>query len=390
MLRNRLTYAAVLIIAILALIRSNSPVAVAAVVLLLVIPAVAYGMARLTAKGTELSFEVPFACSVGQSLSMGITATRQLGFLKGRIQLCIDTHNLLMRSVGQQEVTLALGYGNTETYALPMRTLCCGHTVVTLAKACALDPLGLFSVPLSSAAFEGSYTVYPRLLDLSVESAHSARFSLSGFTYDTRRKGSDPTELFDLRDYEQGDALHTIHWKLSSKFDHFVVRESSHPTDYDIVLLCDAHVCDITDLEHIALLNATMSLTASVSIAMCRQGQGHSVAYTDDETLTAQPVDTLASFEEMLDVLMSAPLPLSPTMDTTPFQIYKRDHSVSKTVFITDVINEGLLVNLGELTDLSVLQVTSDDAESYDESGTYLLSHIPVDAVGERIKNVVL
>ena len=390
MLRNRITYAFVLVLAALALVRSNSPVAFAALVVMVAVPAACYAAARVAAQSTKLSFSIPAACTVDQSLGMSIDVTRRQGFLKGRVRLSFDIHNLLMRSVGQQEITLGLGAGAEERYVLPMSTVCVGHTVITLAKAQVSDPLGLFSLPLHNAVFEGSYTVYPRLVDLSVESAHSARFSHAGFTYDTRRKGNDPTELFDLRGYEEGDTLTAIHWKLSAKMDDLVVRESSHPTDYDIVLLCDAHVCDITDLDHIALLNATMSLTASVSVGLCRQGQGHSVAYTDEGTLTAEPVDTMASFEEMLDVLMSSPLPLSPTMDTTPFLIYKRDHSVTKTVFITDIINEELLVHLGELTDLSVLQVSAEGEALVDSGGAYLLSHIPVDAVGTRIKNVML
>jgi len=53
------------------------------------------------------------------------------------------------------------------------------------------------------------------------------------------RKGTDYSEIFDLRDYRSGDDVRAIHWKLSGKLDRLVVKEASDPTRYQVVLMPD-------------------------------------------------------------------------------------------------------------------------------------------------------
>lgn len=45
----------------------------------------------------------------------------------------------------------------------------------------------------------------------------SDRFSLY-------KKGDDPSEIFDIRDFKDGDRFQQIHWKLSSKTGHYMVK----------------------------------------------------------------------------------------------------------------------------------------------------------------------
>lgn len=49
------------------------------------------------------------------------------------------------------------------------------------------------------------------------------------------KKGYDATEVFELREYQPGDSIRTIHWKLSEKFDTVLVREPSDTSSYDIL-----------------------------------------------------------------------------------------------------------------------------------------------------------
>ena len=53
-------------------------------------------------------------------------------------------------------------------------------------------------------------------------SADSDRFS-------TYKKGDDPSEIFDIREYADGDKIQRIHWKLSSKTGDLMVKEGSLP-----------------------------------------------------------------------------------------------------------------------------------------------------------------
>lgn len=47
--------------------------------------------------------------------------------------------------------------------------------------------------------------------------------------YSKVKKGDDPSEIFDIREYQEGDKIHRIHWKLSSKRRTYMVKDFSLP-----------------------------------------------------------------------------------------------------------------------------------------------------------------
>ena len=47
--------------------------------------------------------------------------------------------------------------------------------------------------------------------------------------YDDFRPGNDSSEIFDVREFRDGDKIQSIHWKLSAKMQELVVREDSQP-----------------------------------------------------------------------------------------------------------------------------------------------------------------
>ncbi len=82
-------------------------------------------------------------------------------------------------------------------------------------------------------------TVYvlPRRLTLDETSAHS----VSDDTARTVRSPLvvDKLEVSDIRDYRNGDSLKSIHWKLSSKSETFIVKDYNTGTSNQTVVFCD-------------------------------------------------------------------------------------------------------------------------------------------------------
>ena len=86
---------------------------------------------------------------------------------------------------------------------------------------------------------ESLTTVYvlPRRLTLDETSAHS----VSDDTARTVRSPLvvDKLEVSDIRDYRNGDSLKSIHWKLSSKSETFIVKDYNTGTSNQTVVFCD-------------------------------------------------------------------------------------------------------------------------------------------------------
>ncbi len=86
---------------------------------------------------------------------------------------------------------------------------------------------------------ENLTTVYvlPRRMHLDETAAHS----VSDDTARTVRSPLvvDKLEVSDIRDYQSGDSLKSIHWKLSSKSENFIVKDYNTGTSNQTVICCD-------------------------------------------------------------------------------------------------------------------------------------------------------
>ncbi len=98
------------------------------------------------------------------------------------------------------------------------------------------DFLRLFRVRVEIDSLE-TVTVLPRRLDLEL--------SQSGAVSDSARKTRrDPNsyekiEISDIREYRLGDPLKSIHWKLSSKAEDFIVKSYDTGTSRETFVFCD-------------------------------------------------------------------------------------------------------------------------------------------------------
>ena len=86
---------------------------------------------------------------------------------------------------------------------------------------------------------ENLTTVYvlPRRMHLDETASHS----ISDDTARTVRSPLvvDKLEVSDIRDYRNGDSLKSIHWKLSSKSETFIVKDYNTGTSNQTVICCD-------------------------------------------------------------------------------------------------------------------------------------------------------
>ena len=58
---------------------------------------------------------------------------------------------------------------------------------------------------------------------------------------ESTKKGSDYSEVSDIREYIQGDVLNNIHWKLTAKKDELMVKDRTSMTDEKIVVFLELY-----------------------------------------------------------------------------------------------------------------------------------------------------
>ena len=85
--------------------------------------------------------------------------------------------------------------------------------------------------------------VLPGCHETNIKVGLRTRFFLSdGDWYHPQIGGDDPTEILKLREYQEGDRLNQIHWKLSARNDGLIVAERSMPVGCNVVVFLDAQM----------------------------------------------------------------------------------------------------------------------------------------------------
>lgn len=152
---------------------------------------------------------------------------------------------------GKMKVRFSVDTGKRRGRRVPVVMHHCGNVSIKVEKVKIYDYLNLFATTIGKNFDTQDILVMPPLKEIYLgdnrwyneTNEDSDRFSLY-------KKGDDPSEIFDIRDFKDGDRIQQIHWKLSSKTDHYMVKDGSLPLAKAIhifVDLCtaDSHVADI-------------------------------------------------------------------------------------------------------------------------------------------------
>ena len=153
--------------------------------------------------------------------------------------------------------------------AIPLTPTHCGRLVCTVTRAAAWDLLGLFPLPIPA---KPSAALLSLPLPTEVALPDELEAPRSGGVVLKPRPGGGPGEDYDLRDYRAGDPLRSIHWKLSSKKDELVVRETLEPRQAEVVLTYD-------HFGHPEELDKTFDKLAALSRRLLERGRTHHIQW---------------------------------------------------------------------------------------------------------------
>ena len=219
------------------------------------------------------------------------------------VRLLLSRQNALGR-VGEQYsdvqedlVQCSLGPRRTVSLQPQVKLQHCGRVDLSVRRVYVCDLLGLFCLPVpkgSGAGANGSIYVLPELQTRTIQTDEAADLGQDSVTYSTEQAGNDPAEIFQLRDYREGDPHHSVHWKLSSRMNRLIVREFGLPLNASLHFLLELRAgADPAASE--AMLGAVLAFS---EFLMARKVT-HAVSWIGEEgmlqTLSVTGPDALAS-----------------------------------------------------------------------------------------------
>lgn len=207
--------------------------------MVLVYMALATVMMLICRWGMKASLRVPITLTQqGKPLRVSMEAVRREKNYKGKVDFVIHMENTSLkqrRTLRQKMKTGAVGDFNVT----PKEA---GNYEISLKKLRIYDLTGLLYVT-KKCKETVTFLVLPDYYPVEVRLSESVRnFVGEAAVYDALRSGDDASEVFKLREFQDGDKLKNVHWKLSAKMDELIVRENGFPKACSTVFVLEGGV----------------------------------------------------------------------------------------------------------------------------------------------------
>lgn len=237
--------------------------------------------------------------------------------------------------------------GQEETFWCEFETAFCGNVEVILESVRLYDLFGIFYIK-RKVQRKAYVKVMPEFKLMPVEITRATReFQADAEEYSGEKKGDDPSELYQVREYRIQDSVRDIHWKLSAKEETFMVKERGFPLGCVVLVWID-----FAEKERSAAgFSRLLETAASLSITLAEQKCIHLAAWYEEknERIGMKRVKDEKSACELIWQLMEIEPYRDPVRKQACFDDTFRGHEFSSTVTID---GRGVLRKDGEAPEL--------------------------------------
>lgn len=236
--------------------------------------------------------------------SLTVTNTAPIGFPV--LRAVTESMNLLTGESVIDELPVALGSKTSTSCAFSVNATHCGRVRLTVERLRVYDMFGFVSFSVAMNAKTKSL-VLPEMFPMDVTVAKNSVIEPECDTFSPYKAGNDPSETFGIRDYEPGDALRSIHWKLTGKFDRLVIREASLPVNESVLILFERICPPRSNLASAAVRCALGEIAVSLSRELTERNIAHTMGWlrAENGTFLGHRVDSEESFQIIMAELLS-------------------------------------------------------------------------------------
>lgn len=308
-------------------------------------------------------------------LILQVNAKRHL-LATGGIYLRFAITNEMTGGTVYKSVFIQLA-GRIQEYDIPFRLTNCGQTQICCEEMKLQDVLQLFCIHTS---FKQAVTgiVYPKKVNLQVEMSHVVVGAPKDEGLMQNRKGNDPTEIFDIREYVPGDNIRSIHWKLSSKTDKLILREASEPFHYNVVILPDLGLEQEGQPVTAEEINAAVAVGAAIGNQLLHNQCAFCMAIPGEQGLHLCEVHDRREFEKMMLLWLGTRIPKESGMGLQYFCLEHMEQYFTRLLVLSAGRYQQNLHALTKRIGSTVVNVTAEAEHfSVNMSGDYEIIELP-------------
>lgn len=206
--------------------------------------------------------------------------------------------NNLLKNFDKSKMSFFANPFSKNRYEMELRSKHYGNVQVYFNNAVITDYFGIFSFKIKLNK-EYTLSFLPKRYEIDATLRQNMYTLSEATTYSKHKPGDDPSEVFAIREYVEGDKLNRIHWKLSTKQEQFMVKDYSLPIS-EAVLLYPELVFKTED--DIFLIDSALEALFSLSNTFIDKGTIHYIGWHNSE-LNAVSVQKVESVDDLYAVM---------------------------------------------------------------------------------------
>ncbi len=316
------------------------------------------------------------------SFPVQLCVTNKSIFPVGKAEAHIEYYNIFNNQINEFELLFPVQALNTQRITFQLSSKYCGILKIRSAYIDIYDPLKIFRFRTGKNV-QAEIAVMPEIHEVNGAISYTDRESDESSVFSENKAGDDPSEIFDLRDYINGDKLNRIHWKLSSKKDELIVKEYSMPVDVPCMLFLNLKCYEDSEYT-LPVFDTLVETLISVSQFLIENERIHTIVYYNAESREFSEVN-ITSPEILAATVRKLVLSVSDNLYCEPPELYFQTNSslsLSSFTFITSVLDTTVLHYIEENIDAdirnAVVVVKSPESAAEACSGLSELNTIPV------------
>lgn len=292
-------------------------------VFLLSLPVVLFALNFYISRKLKIYFLQPLHKAVGKSVTpLQIVVENPTIFPVANVEIVIE-HRSPMQSGKQKntaKINLPVLSKETQTMRLSIASLHLGAIEMKIKKCRIYDFLRLFKFKVRGKAYkqalkETTILVYPQYSHLDNSINDYSGFGIESDEYSPDKKGDDPSQVFDIHEYIEGDKPNRIHWKLTAKQDSVMVK------DYSLMMTYSVHLFANLNSDNVKDYDIVIESALSVSMLLIERNIAHTLEWYDAATKSVKSfsIKTESEHYECADALIRTKTYSDPAVPIYPF-----------------------------------------------------------------------
>lgn len=274
MLRNRILYAVLLLALLLLNLYLNNVYALLLLLAAVAIPLLSVLFCYLSKDGVSMDLKASEQAEPSGAVSFEGTLRNKSFFPAPAIRGRLSVQNGLTGTVIEKGLRASIAGKAKKTLRFQVEEPEVGKLFATVLHLTSQDLYGLVAFPVEHVA-AAEQLVPPPDIPSEVVMVEALETTGESVRYSEREKGTDVSELFDIREYVPGDEVRAIHWKLSAKQETPILREFSQPLNYSVIVLVELAEASAEALQ------ACVAYASSISKGLLEAGVLHTMAWFD-------------------------------------------------------------------------------------------------------------